>query len=226
MGEWANTEPMWNRDSLYGDVETPLEGSLPLIAQHPNSRLEISSAQGYPGIFNRALNQTPVSCKILIVELCTNRFVFLGSTLIVNNKPPFITPESLLCASVKLFIIIQLSDYACPFVYLSYSERQKVLKHLQTRQLIYFHIICPPILHVIICNQSPKLQDAFTFYISEWPITSAVRRISIEHWYSCLDMNTLCLCRYGSPQKETLFPECWRKQKTIRNACKEPERDW
>lgn len=149
------------------------------------------------------------NCKALHKQICFSWF-----WRIVNNKPPSITPESLLCASVKLFIIIQLSDYVCPFVYLSTSERQKVLKHLQTRQLIYFHIICPPILHIIICNQSPKLQDAPTFYIPEWPITSAVRRISIEHWYSCLDMNTLCLCRYRSPQKETLFPEYWIKQKT------------
>lgn len=73
---------MGNRDSLDGDVGSPLAGSLPLITQHPNSRLEVSSAQGYPDIFNRALKQTPVSCKILIAKLCTNRFVFLASILL------------------------------------------------------------------------------------------------------------------------------------------------
>lgn len=132
--EWTNTESTWNRHGLDGDVGSCLAASLPLIAQHTKSRPEVSFAQGYPDIFNRVLNQTSVSCKILIAKLCLHKQIYFSwfhST--VNNKPPSTTPESLLCASVKLFTIIQLSDYVCPFVYLTTSETQKVLKHLQTR---------------------------------------------------------------------------------------------
>lgn len=118
---------LWDRDSLDGDVGPSFAGSLPLTVQHLNSRLEVSFAQGYPDSFNRTLNQTPVSCKILNAKLRLHKEIYFSwfhST--VNNKPPSVTPESLLSASVKLFIIIQLSDYVCPFVYLSTSETQKI----------------------------------------------------------------------------------------------------
>lgn len=76
--ENEQTEPMWNRHSLDGHVGPSLTASLPLIAQHIKSRLELSFAQGYPDIFIRALNKTPVSFKILIAKLCLHKHIYFS----------------------------------------------------------------------------------------------------------------------------------------------------
>lgn len=145
--------PLWENCNIQYEIHVGCEGkrktsqaqarpcsfpgqpqTLALKAQHLNPRLDWDQRSNSlaEGSTDRDQNQTPVLCSILIAKYHLHkqtRFSWFYSA--INNEPSSITPESSLHAPVKPFIIIKSSDYICPFVYLSTSVSEKVLKPLQ-----------------------------------------------------------------------------------------------